>query len=748
MSRIVTFYSYKGGVGRTSALANVAVLLSRLGRKVLAIDWDLEAPGLDQYFDDMQHSKDGPSEGLVHLLIDSAKSGPVKWRPYSTEVEIPDGLPLTLIASGRQMPGYDEAMREFSWGDFFSKQRGGEILNAYREEWKSEFDFVLIDSRTGITDSGGVCTVFMPDIMVLVFTANSQSFDGGLLVANGVQTARRQLQVSRPPLAILPLPGRFDGRDEVDDADAWLARFSKDLKPYYDDWLPKQFSPRRILELTKIPYVSKFSFGETLAVLTHGITDPEFPGYYLNNVARLLATDFADAARMLAPSEAPQSLLNAVRQEISSGQFDTESVERRINHLAMLLGDGAKLCEFFGDIGPLLMSSGEFDLGAKLLQRATDIATTVLPPESPLILRTLEILRENSGHLETEELETIHRDYIARLNKQVPISEALLARAHEGLGDILSDEYRVSSAADEYSLALQAMRAIGRPADAPLIALLEKLGVAKRLLGQLDEAENIHREALGLVRQSGRSDDNQMLSIINNLASTLRDRGNFEEAELFYRDALERIRKRPGVAGVVLISALNNLANVLQEMGNLTEAENLYVEELNLLRSSTERPNRSSLTRVYHRLAEVYRAKGDLAAAEASYRHLLAELRGTARPGDANFVRTANSLASLLAEKGDISAAEDLYREALQKSFQTRAGSATIESFGKLIDIIINRDGETAAKRLVENHPATVARIFASPGKEAQPIKVILERLGFSPDQMRPDDRSESPTLF
>src|SRR4051794_13247188 len=42
---VYTFYSYKGGVGRSMALANVAVLLARSGKKVLVVDWDLEAPG-------------------------------------------------------------------------------------------------------------------------------------------------------------------------------------------------------------------------------------------------------------------------------------------------------------------------------------------------------------------------------------------------------------------------------------------------------------------------------------------------------------------------------------------------------------------------------------------------------------------------------------------------------------------------------------------------------------------------------
>ena len=46
---IFTFYSYKGGVGRFMALANVAEWFYLQGARVLMIDWDLEAPGLESF---------------------------------------------------------------------------------------------------------------------------------------------------------------------------------------------------------------------------------------------------------------------------------------------------------------------------------------------------------------------------------------------------------------------------------------------------------------------------------------------------------------------------------------------------------------------------------------------------------------------------------------------------------------------------------------------------------------------------
>ena len=57
---IYTFYSYKGGVGRSMALANIAECFCAQGLRVLMIDWDLEAPGLESFFFEQQ-TPDGDS---------------------------------------------------------------------------------------------------------------------------------------------------------------------------------------------------------------------------------------------------------------------------------------------------------------------------------------------------------------------------------------------------------------------------------------------------------------------------------------------------------------------------------------------------------------------------------------------------------------------------------------------------------------------------------------------------------------
>ena len=48
--QVITFYSFKGGTGRSMALANTAVLLTQWGYKTLTVDWDFDAPGLENFF--------------------------------------------------------------------------------------------------------------------------------------------------------------------------------------------------------------------------------------------------------------------------------------------------------------------------------------------------------------------------------------------------------------------------------------------------------------------------------------------------------------------------------------------------------------------------------------------------------------------------------------------------------------------------------------------------------------------------
>jgi len=72
------------------------------------------------------------------------------------------------------------------------------------------YDVVLIDSRAGVTDIGGICTAQMPDVILLFFTASQQSVDDGLQVLDQAISTRNRLVFDRPRLLAVPVPSRFD----------------------------------------------------------------------------------------------------------------------------------------------------------------------------------------------------------------------------------------------------------------------------------------------------------------------------------------------------------------------------------------------------------------------------------------------------------------------------------------------------------------------------------------------------------
>ena len=194
--KIVTFYSYKGGTGRSMALANIAWILASNGKRVLTMDWDLEAPGLHHYFHPFLVDKElTSSNGIIDFMIDFAaetvtptedgKKLDKDWyKPYAANIlryaasldwKFPDDGTLDFIPAGKQGPSYSSRVNSFHWQNFYDRLGGGVFLEATKEKMQDEYDYIFIDSRTGVSDTSGICTVQMPDYLVVCFTLNNCS---------------------------------------------------------------------------------------------------------------------------------------------------------------------------------------------------------------------------------------------------------------------------------------------------------------------------------------------------------------------------------------------------------------------------------------------------------------------------------------------------------------------------------------------------------------------------------------------
>ncbi len=175
-----TFYSFKGGVGRSMALANSAVELAKRGRRVLAVDFDLEAPGLDT-FDILRPPDDVPGIiDFVHEYLDSDRAPDVcRFMSRLSAVGDHHGE-LWIMPSGAQRATYAADFNEINWADLYEKRDGYLLFEDLKAQWEQAInpDYVLIDSRTGHTDTGGICTRQLPDAVAILFFPNEQNLRG------------------------------------------------------------------------------------------------------------------------------------------------------------------------------------------------------------------------------------------------------------------------------------------------------------------------------------------------------------------------------------------------------------------------------------------------------------------------------------------------------------------------------------------------------------------------------------------
>lgn len=302
---VVTFYSYKGGVGRSFALANVGVLLSRWGFRVLCIDFDLEAPGLAHFFgsvpqDEPAHEWLLQAPGLVELITSYKKEpkAPLAWRNYTRRLDHPSLRGISLMKAGRADRTYTQRLRRLNWRTLYRLGLGSALERMF-EDLRDEFDYVLIDARTGITDFSGIIAAQLPDVLAFLFTANEQSLEGSVEVARRAAKARNGLALDRSRLLLLPIPARFEMQFEHRIAMAWRDRFATELAEFYRGWAGREDSAGRLIQATTIPYVPYWTFGERLSVVEDETEDPLGINYSLETLAALLAHRLGQTSLLL-----------------------------------------------------------------------------------------------------------------------------------------------------------------------------------------------------------------------------------------------------------------------------------------------------------------------------------------------------------------------------------------------------------------------------------------------------------------
>lgn len=198
----LAFYSYKGGVGRSLLLANTARFLASLGKGVVALDLDFEAPGLHYKLVQAVVREGGLEKlgGAVPYLVATAQgaTSPPPLEEHMVEVPVPpeSGGWLRLMPAGpAPNRAYWTALKQLGEEVRFDDPSGQGLMPLLdlhaRIEDELKPDYLLIDARTGVTELGGLATTILADTIVCMFVANQESLDGTLTVAEAVKAAPR-----------------------------------------------------------------------------------------------------------------------------------------------------------------------------------------------------------------------------------------------------------------------------------------------------------------------------------------------------------------------------------------------------------------------------------------------------------------------------------------------------------------------------------------------------------------------------
>jgi len=260
----VTFYSFKGGVGRTQALANVAVALANRGQRVIVVDMDLESPGLPAFFAAESGDPLEPQAGVLEFLEQSfaLPSEP----PQATSMLIPctharrtpSAGSLRLLGAGDLSHDYEKRFSVFSWDVFYRERDGYRFMELFRQQLgEADADFVLVDSRTGLNDTGHICTFQLPDVIVALFALHSQGIEGTRRLAEAVQRYQQEEGVQGRPRRLLLVPARIDEAAPDELRERWLAEARRAFDGAHE----------LLADLhDRIPYAAQIAFGEQIAV--------------------------------------------------------------------------------------------------------------------------------------------------------------------------------------------------------------------------------------------------------------------------------------------------------------------------------------------------------------------------------------------------------------------------------------------------------------------------------------------------
>ncbi|MEG3968815.1 ParA family protein [Microcoleus sp. T2B6] len=193
---VVTFYSFKGGVGRSTALGLVAGILATRNRRVVMVDFDLEAPGISVLFQNDLENINEEQYGVLNYLhqryLTPGQNIPTIDKCIC-QVNLDTRGELFLVPAGEYNENYIHRLADLDRHTLQSFYRGEinpvqQLITDLKE--RLDPDVILIDARPGFNDTSAIALFDLADTAIICFSPTDQSFEGLRWVVQAVKKQR------------------------------------------------------------------------------------------------------------------------------------------------------------------------------------------------------------------------------------------------------------------------------------------------------------------------------------------------------------------------------------------------------------------------------------------------------------------------------------------------------------------------------------------------------------------------------
>jgi cellulose biosynthesis protein BcsQ len=196
---VVTFYSFKGGVGRSTALGLVAGILATRNRRVVMVDFDLEAPGISVLFQKDLEKINEEQYGVLDYLHQRYLTPDLDLPTIEhciSQVNLDTRGELFLVPAGEYNENYIHRLADLdrhTLQSFYRGERGeiNPVQQLIRDiQERIDPDVILIDARPGFNDTSAIALFDLADTAIICFSPTDQSFEGLRWVVQAVKKQR------------------------------------------------------------------------------------------------------------------------------------------------------------------------------------------------------------------------------------------------------------------------------------------------------------------------------------------------------------------------------------------------------------------------------------------------------------------------------------------------------------------------------------------------------------------------------